>query len=223
MNKHELERIFSRDTVFTGWTVQNIFDAVKRVFSPDPARQEDILNRTIHKSLAKLREHWKQGRWSVGFCYYVAEVVRLMMIGALPDQTVQLKQLRKNTKEALPGKHGKHFVLFHRGGCFDPEKYAAVPQSQYACEVEGSRFAWGKGPSINAMVLLARVVQEAERNSFSPRITLAQLQPMLIAVAKTWEPGGPKQALKNEVRRLAGLSPGLLGGARPKEKTKGAQ
>ena len=201
---------FLESTLFSGWTVSMVFSGIEDVLVANQSGVQDqsipILCPRFRRDdlLPQLRRHWKKRHWSSGYCYYIAEVAKIMLFNACPDKQFTLKsnEEKKAKLTGLPHEDdlNKHFFLHYDNVCFDPERGPAEGQNPNA-----RRASFRSHPSINATLLLAYCVEHLEGKY--PDIALSKLRPTLMARVSQWKPDGSKINLKNEIRRLAGLVP----------------
>ncbi|MGH7973139.1 MAG: hypothetical protein ACREIC_30845 [Limisphaerales bacterium] len=207
MTKQDRERLFGDPSLFGGWTEADILSAIRRTFFSRGSKTTMILRPEFKspKVLPALKKRWAAGIWSFGYCFYIAEAAQLMFRSAFPGKNFGLKSFKSKKKVGgrLPPELKKHYTLFYKDLCFDPEAGAAVPQNEYPGG-KGERFRLP--PSMNALLLLAWIAQDSDKINTPARTSLARLQPALSEIASRWTTGGPKAKLKEEVRRLAGLS-----------------
>lgn len=207
MQKSECIRIFGDSKLFDGWRETEILDAIRKTFLSDQQRMTKLLRPEFKrpKSMMALTEQWDSGVWSFGYCFYIAEATKLVLLSACPNREVNLKIVNSKKKllVSLPASLKRHYVLFLGDICMDPEFNAPMPQGKYI-GVRGSRFRWL--PSVPALLILAWVAQYCEQFQNSPRIYLKSLQPAFANIARRWKPSSKyKSKLKDELRLLAGL------------------
>lgn len=207
MNKSECVKIFGDSKIFEGWNESEILNAIRETFLSDPQRMTKLLRPEFKRpeSMIALQQQWKNGVWSFGFCFYIAEATKLILLSACPNQKVNLKIVTSTKKllVSLPPSLKRHNVLFFKDVCLDPEFNAPRLQREYP-NARGSRFRWL--PSAPALLILAWVAQQCEQTKNCPRIAMKALKLALAEVARRWKPGSKyKSELKDEVRSLARL------------------
>lgn len=207
MTKADRERLLRGSRLFEGWSVTDVFGAIRGTFLADRNKMTAILAPAFKDQMHKLQRKWDNGVWSFGYCFYIAEVAELMFLSACPAQDFKLKSVGsgKKLRTRVPSELKKHYVLFFGERCFDPERGPEEPQRAFR-NVKGERFP-PQHPTINATLLLAWVAQHCETTQHPARISLAALRPALSELSRRWKQGGTKSALKDQVRVLAGLPP----------------
>lgn len=213
MTNTERQQLFQGSRLFSGWSIKEVFEAIHATFVANQRlgvnnRLLAVLHPDSKNSLPSLERDWRAGHWSMGYCYYIAEVAKLMLMSAEPS--IHFRLCEVNGKKPKRGrgtksthKLKKHFALRYDGLFFDPQRGPAHPGTKYT-KIKPSRFL-PQHPSINAAVLLTYVIEHLEKTRKAPRVTLTQFRPVLVRLANQYKGRGQKVALKNIVRSWAGL------------------
>ena len=183
------KREFRDSGLFCGWTVVEVLNGLEEFFTvnqrSNPKRLLLILRPRFRRDdlLLQLRRYWGNGHWSLGYCYYIAELAKIILINACKEKQFVVKSIEEK-KAKLNGLQGqddlkKHFVLHYDGVCFDPERGFAVGQNPST-----KKASFRSHPSINAMLLLAYFVEHLANKH--PEVSLAKLKPVLLARLKFW-------------------------------------
>ena len=137
--------------LFQGWRPGKTLEVIRETFEKEPHWMlNNILKRDFPRKTAV--EEQAAGKWSYGYCYYIAEVVTLIF-DAIPLSYQRL--FKKNKKNA--GKYATHWVLKIGNFCFDPEESCPMSARKYS-EYAARNFT-PQHPSRNAIRLFVRIFQ----------------------------------------------------------------
>jgi hypothetical protein len=152
--------------LFRGWTPATTLEIIRETVTSDPKWMLDnILKKDFSRESAEREQ--AAGKWSYGYCYYIAEVATLIF-DAIPIDYQRL--FKENHKRKNAEKYRTHWVLRVGNSCFDPEQPHLVPAAKYA-NYTGKNFT-PQHPSRNSIKLFDRVLQHcggAQRFNFRQR------------------------------------------------------
>jgi hypothetical protein len=139
-------------TLFKGWTLEKTLEIMREAFKNHPQwMMDNVMKNDYPKHLAK-KQH-ALGRWSYGYCYYIAEVATLIF-DAIPlnHERLFIKDRKKGVK-----KYATHWVLKIGGLCFDPEKDHPMRASHYS--KYSTRGFTPQHPSLSAVMIYVRILE----------------------------------------------------------------